>query len=1123
MNRKKLLSVSGLVVLGVMLLYGLTRTTNVASAVNPAEAASLTAQSGRQPGDVSFLTGPNNGEPLDIVRNYLDSHKADYGLGSADLADVIITDQYTDAYNGVTHIYMRQRYQGIEVAFGNLSANVAADGSLINLHSNFVGNLANAVNATAAGQSQAAAVTAAADELGLVISEPLTVLEGANGPDNKTVLSGGGISASPIPVHLVYEVGNAGLKLAWQIEIETLDSLHYWIISVDSLNGQPLTKTDLVVNDVFGPVEGQATSQVERPAGAAIQSSTPAQSNPSAPDSYEVFAVPSEYPDDGPRVIVTNPADSTASPYGWHDTNGAAGAEYTVTRGNNVNAYQDQDADGIPEPGEQPDAGATLDFTGALVPLDLANDPLTYVNAAITNLFYWSNTIHDVFYHYGFDEVSGNFQENNYGNGGLGGDSVQAQGQDGSDTNNARFFPSVDGSQPRMEMYLWNQTTPRRDGDLESSVIVHEYGHGISNRLTGGPATVGCLNNSEQMGEGWSDWLALTLTAKASDTANTSRGIGTYVLGQPVTGVGIRPAPYSYDMSLNNFTYANLPSMAIPHGVGFIWATMTWDMYWNLVNEHGFNPDFYGDWTTGGNNLAIQIVMDGMKLQPCSPGFVDGRDAILQADINLTGGQNQCAIWDAFARRGLGFSASQGSSSSTSDGTAAFDTPPSCAFLDATPVSQQICAGTDADFSIGVGEAYSGSVTMSAVGNPAPSTTTFNPNPVAAPGSTVLTVGNTSGVSAGLYTITITGTDGVNTEDTSVDLEVVTAAPSEPTLVTPPNGATGTSTSPTLTWNPVAGAISYTVEVATDAGFSNIIHTNTVAGTSDSVSGLAITTQYFWRVRAANSCGTGTNSAAFDFTTGQEFCNGTPMTLPGTGTSGTASLYPSNIVVSGIDTSVTDVNLRLTDLSHTYPDDLDMLLVGPQGQNLIFMSDSGGSTDVVNIELVIDDSAGAPLPDATALSSGTYQAANYGSGDSFPAPAPGPSAATTMATFNSTDPNGTWSLYINDDAGGDSGSLGGWCLAIETVPGGPTATPTATATNTPVPTATATATATSTPDSTPVATPTATATSNPTGVEVTNFSGQSNAGGLAVFAGLLIFGFMIAIILLYRRPARENG
>jgi hypothetical protein len=105
---------------------------------------------------------------------------------------------------------------------------------------------------------------------------------------------------------------------------------------------------------------------------------------------------------------------------------------------------------------------------------------------------------------------------------------------------------------------------------------------------------------------------------------------------------------------------------------------MLWEMYWNLVDRHGYNADIYADWSTGGNNLALQLVMDGMKLQPCSPGFVDGRNGILQGDTLLTGGANQCEIWRAFAKRGLGFSASQGSSNNRTDGVAAFDLPASC-------------------------------------------------------------------------------------------------------------------------------------------------------------------------------------------------------------------------------------------------------------------------------------------------------------------------------------------------------------------------------------------------------------------------------------------------------------
>jgi uncharacterized repeat protein (TIGR01451 family) len=126
---------------------------------------------------------------------------------------------------------------------------------------------------------------------------------------------------------------------------------------------------------------------------------------------------------------------------------------------------------------------------------------------------------------------------------------------------------------------------------------------------------------------------------------------------------------------------------------------MVWEVYWNLVDVHGFNQNIYDDWTTGGNNLTFQLVMDGMKLQPCSPGMVDGRDAILAADLALTGGENRCEIWEGFAKRGLGYSADQGSPFSRTDGTEAFDMPGFCTQADAT------VAGSDSPDPVEIGSA----------------------------------------------------------------------------------------------------------------------------------------------------------------------------------------------------------------------------------------------------------------------------------------------------------------------------------------------------------------------------------------------------------------------------------
>ena len=212
------------------------------------------------------------------------------------------------------------------------------------------------------------------------------------------------------------------------------------------------------------------------------------------------------------------------------------------------------------------------------------------------------------------------------------------------------------------------------DGDFDNGIIAHEYGHGISNRLTGGPSASNCLRNNEQMGEGWSDWFGLMVTMKASDLPETGRGIGTFAISQPVSGGGIRPARYSTDFAENGFTYNASNSLAQPHGIGFVWATALWDLTWAYIDKYGFDSDLYNG--TGGNNRIMKLVIDGLKLQPCLPGFIDGRDALLAADMATTGGEDQCMIWEVFAARGLGFNASQGDSNNRLDQFEDFSMPP---------------------------------------------------------------------------------------------------------------------------------------------------------------------------------------------------------------------------------------------------------------------------------------------------------------------------------------------------------------------------------------------------------------------------------------------------------------
>ncbi len=149
-------------------------------------------------------------------------------------------------------------------------------------------------------------------------------------------------------------------------------------------------------------------------------------------------------------------------------------------------------------------------------------------------------------------------------------------------------------------------------------------------------------------------------------------------------------------------------------------------------------------------------------------------------------------------------------------------------------------------------------------------------------------------------------------------------------------------------------------------------------------------------------------------------------------TSGAASPYPSTIAVSGVTGTVAKVTVQLVNINHTFPDDLDILLVGPGGQSVLLMSDAGGSPDLINVTLTFDD-AGPALPDSTLIAPGTYRPTNFGAGDTFPAPAPAPPFGSVLAVFNGVDPNGTWRLFVFDDAGADVGNIaGGWSLSFQT-------------------------------------------------------------------------------------------
>ena len=239
-----------------------------------------------------------------------------------------------------------------------------------------------------------------------------------------------------------------------------------------------------------------------------------------------------------------------------------------------------------------------------------------------------------------------------------------------------------------------------RDSDLDAPVIVHEYGHGVSTRLTGDGVNILCLQNAQSggMGEGWSDWWALAFTDTGADVPNhgaDGRGMGTYIAFQPTTGPGIRRFPFSTDLTVNPFTYGDVEADPEVHAVGEKWTAILWEVYWALVDEYGFDADLYTG--TAGNNKALQLVMDGLKMQPCNPTFVDARDAILAADLAL-GGADRCRLWTAFAKRGLGFLAEDGGSDASVNVTEDFNPHPDC--LSSLPFANPDSAVTERDVAV---------------------------------------------------------------------------------------------------------------------------------------------------------------------------------------------------------------------------------------------------------------------------------------------------------------------------------------------------------------------------------------------------------------------------------------
>ena len=751
-----------------------------------------------------------------IAQEYITQNNKDWQLSPDDLMDLKLYYEYQSTHNGLHHLYFIQQYKGIPIKNAVLNFNILPSGKILYVGNRCIKQLADKITISTPSINPEEALRTAISDISNN-SNSIPQLKNRIS-DRELIFDKGNFSLEDVLVKLYFQTSEGKLKLVWDFDLYDIARNDLWNYQIDALTGKINSKISQAYSCHFSGKKHSATSCKDH-----IEETTTAL--PVLPDSYRVYALPVESPSHGSRTTISDPADPVASPFGWHDTDGLAGAEYSITNGNNVHAYQDRDGN-FGSSNDEPDGGASLDFN---FPFVTSNEPPQNQDAAVTNLFYTCNTVHDFAYHYGLNEEAGAYQLNNYGNAGAGNDPITGLAQYGanasSNVNNARFFVTPDGTTGRLQMFVWNSeagggrkllqitspssiagtysagiaefgpavsstpitgelvvvqdnifnpyptdgcesitngdelvgkialvdrggcyfkrktknaeekgaiavimcnfeetnnpmgdvnyiqeptipiinlkfsdcqiiraqiengvnativlpaaSTPQQlDGDFDNGTIIHEYGHGISSRLAGGPINEDCLQVGELFrAEGWSDFFALATTAKEGDNGAMPRGIATYLYREAITGKGIRRFPYSTDMSINPHTYADIiNNPSSEHFIGEVWASILWDLYWALVEKYGFDANLYtGD---KGNNIAIALVMDALKIQPCTPGFVDARNAILAADQSNNFGANQVLIWKVFAKRGVGFSADQGSNLTAADQIEAFDIPP---------------------------------------------------------------------------------------------------------------------------------------------------------------------------------------------------------------------------------------------------------------------------------------------------------------------------------------------------------------------------------------------------------------------------------------------------------------
>ncbi|MEJ0089785.1 MAG: M36 family metallopeptidase [Limisphaerales bacterium] len=674
---------------------------------------------------VGYLTGPGGAgmtvsaataqmfDPADTsqpVKAFLKEHQDLFGFGPEEITNAVVNRDYISALNGARTTVWQQQVGGIPVFNALFIGHMTSVGELAAVACDFIPAPAQSANSnvlTAVQNSYslpltgAQALQAAVNNVGDVFA-PADII-------SQSVIQGIARSQSYVAAKGIKGAAHAGLtwfpasrnelKLAWQVTFTSQWRNEMYLALVSAEDGEILYRRNLTADS------SDASYRV-------YTDSSPAPMSPgwSMPGNVQPPLVD--------RSLVTITAlDTNASPIGWIND------DDNQTLGNNVDARLDRNDDNLPDlPRPVGNPSRVFDFG-----LDLGLNPVTYGDASVVQLFYWDNWMHDVLYGLGFTEAAGNFQSDNFGRGGQGGDSLQADAQDGLSLtdrryrNNGNMSTPPDGHTPLMQIYVFDGANPARDGSLDAEIILHEYTHGLSARFIGGGAGIDA-QQTMGMSEGWSDFFALALLNDPSADPDAAYPVGSYVAYHGFGTMfdenyyyGIRHYPYCTDTNKNPLTFADIdpgqasahagvpcspltgplnPALADePHVEGEIWCIMLWEMRAALIHKLG---------AEAGNRLALQLVTDGMRLSPPNPNFVQARNAILLADRILSNDAEAPEIWAAFSKRGLGYDAKAPYSYTTAGVQESFSSAPALVVEQIVIQSDDGSAniGTNTDFSL---------------------------------------------------------------------------------------------------------------------------------------------------------------------------------------------------------------------------------------------------------------------------------------------------------------------------------------------------------------------------------------------------------------------------------------